>query len=128
MLARPDDLRGRRPRRGRRLSAIGRDRFDEDDETTLTIFAGWAAQAMVNAANLERLQRQQAELEHQLDGQRRLLDVNERLLLDLDLGGVLDLIADSLKAIVPYDSLTIYRWTGPPASAGRSSRATTSPT
>lgn len=91
------------------VSAIGRDRFDADDETTLTIFAAWAAQAMVNAGNLERLQRQQEELELQLEGQRRLLDVNERLLLSLDLGGVLDLIADSLKAIVPYDSLTIYR-------------------
>jgi diguanylate cyclase (GGDEF)-like protein len=91
------------------VSAVGRDRFDQDDETTLTIFAAWAAQAMVNAANLERLQRQQDELERQLDGQRRLLEVNERLLLSLDLEGVLDLIADSLKAIVPYDSLTIYR-------------------
>ena len=59
--------------------------------------------------NLERLRRQQAELEHQLEGQRRLLEVNERLLSTLDPAGVLDLIADSLKAIVPYDSLTIYR-------------------
>ncbi|HJW23205.1 MAG TPA: GAF domain-containing protein, partial [Candidatus Limnocylindrales bacterium] len=91
------------------VSAIGRDRFDQDDETTLSIFAAWAAQAMVNAGNLDRLHRQQAELELQLEGQRRLLEVNERLLLSLDLGGVLDLIADSLKAIVPYDSLTIYR-------------------
>ena len=41
--------------------------------------------------------------------QRRLLEVNERLLSTLDPAGVLDLIADSLKAIVPYDSLTIYR-------------------
>ena len=91
------------------VSAIGRDRFDADDGTTLSIFAAWAAQAIVNAANLERLQRQQAELELQLEGQRRLLEVNERLLASLDPGGVLDLIADSLKAIVPYDSLTIYR-------------------
>ncbi len=91
------------------VSAIGRDRFDQDDETTLTIFAAWAAQAMVNAGNLDRLHRQQSELELQLEGQRRLLEVNERLLLSLDLEGVLDLIADSLKAIVPYDSLTIYR-------------------
>ena len=83
------------------VSAYGRDRFDQDDETTLSIFAAWAAQAMVNAGNLDRLHRQQAELELQLEGQRRLLEVNERLLLSLDLGGVLDLIADSLKAIVP---------------------------
>jgi diguanylate cyclase (GGDEF)-like protein len=91
------------------VSKDGRDRFDADDETTLTIFAGYAAHAIVNAANMDRLQRQQLELEHQLDGQRRLLEVNERLLSTLEPAGVLDLIADSLKAIVPYDSLTIYR-------------------
>ena len=91
------------------VSKDGRDQFDADDETTLTIFAGYAAHAMVNARNMQRLQRQQVELEHQLDGQRRLLEVNERLLSTLEPAGVLDLIADSLKAIVPYDSLTIYR-------------------
>jgi diguanylate cyclase (GGDEF)-like protein len=91
------------------VTALGRDRFDADDEVTLTIFAAAAVQALVNAQNVERLHRQQAELEHQLDGQRRLLDVNERLLSTLEPAGVLDLIADSLKAIVPYDSLTVYR-------------------
>src|SRR4029077_1640853 len=49
------------------------------------------------------------ELELQLEGQRRLLEVNGRLLSTLEPAGVLDLIADSLKAIVPYDTLTIYR-------------------
>ena len=91
------------------LSKDGLDRFDADDETTLAIFAGYAAQALVNGANMERLRHQQGELEHQLEGQRRLLEVNERLLSTLEPAGVLDLIADSLKAIVPYDSLTIYR-------------------
>ena len=91
------------------VSKDGRDRFDADDETTLTIFAGYAAQALVNGASMERLRHQQVELEHQLEGQRRLLEVNERLLSTLEPAGVLDLIADSLKAIVPYDSLTIYR-------------------
>ena len=76
---------------------------------TLTIFAGYAAQALVNGTNIERLRRQQDELEHQLEGQRRLLEVNERLLSTLEPAGVLDLIADSLRAIVPYDSLTIYQ-------------------
>ena len=95
---------------------------------TLTIFAGYAAQALVNADNIERLARQQDELEHQLEGQRRLLEVNERLLSTLEPAGVLDLIADSLKAIVPYDSLTIYQVDRPPASAARSSPATGSPT
>ena len=61
------------------VSKDGPDRFDADDETTLTIFAGYAAQALVNGTNMERLRRQQDELEHQLEGQRRLLEVNERL-------------------------------------------------
>ena len=91
------------------VSAEGADRYDADDELTLSIFAAAAVQAMVNAEHLERLGRQQAELEHQLEGQRRLLEINERLLSTLEPAGVLDLIADSLKAIVPYDSLTVYR-------------------
>jgi diguanylate cyclase (GGDEF)-like protein len=91
------------------ISAIGEDRFDADDELTLTIFAASAVQALVNTETLQRLHHQQAELEHQLEGQRRLLDVNERLLSTLDPAGVLDLIADSVKAIVPYDSLSVYR-------------------
>ncbi|MCI0581972.1 MAG: EAL domain-containing protein [Chloroflexi bacterium] len=91
------------------ISRLGRDRFDADDQTTLTIFAGYAAQALVNAERLEQLHRQQLELEHQLASQRRLLVVNERLLSTLDPSGVLELIADSLKAVVAYDALTIYR-------------------
>ena len=91
------------------VSAAGRDRYGPDDEATLTIFAGYAAQAIVNAEHLEQLNRQQLELEHQLASQRRLLEVNERLLSTLDPKGVLEMIADSLKTIVPYASLTIYR-------------------
>ncbi len=91
------------------VSKDGIDQFTGDDETTLTIFAGYAAHAVVNATNMQRLRRQQIELEHQLEGQRRLLEVNERLLSMLEPSGVLDLIANSLKAIVPYDSLTVYR-------------------
>ena len=41
--------------------------------------------------------------------QRRLLEVNERLLSTLDPQGVFELIADSLKSVVDYDNLTIYR-------------------
>jgi len=91
------------------LSRLGRDPFGADDLTTLTIFAGYAAQALVNAERLEQLHRQQAELETQLASQRRLLMVNERLLSTLDASGILELIADSLKAVVTYDALTIYR-------------------
>ena len=91
------------------LSRLGKDRFRADDQTTLSIFAGYAAQALVNAERLAQLHRQQAELEHQLVSQRNLMAVNERLLSTLDPSGVLELIADSLKAVVTYDSLTIYR-------------------
>lgn len=91
------------------VSRLGRNRFGADDQTTLTIFAGYAAQALVNAERVEQLHRQQAELEHQLASQRRLVAVNERLLSTLDPSGVLELIADSLKAVVAYDTLTIYR-------------------
>ena len=91
------------------VSAAGVGRFDNEDEVTLSIFASAAVQALINAENLSRLRRQQDEMELQLEGQRRLLDVNERLLSTLEPGGVLELIADSLKAIVPYDSLTVYR-------------------
>jgi diguanylate cyclase (GGDEF)-like protein len=91
------------------LSRLGRGMFGPDDQTTLLIFAGYAAQALVNAERLEQLAAQRSELEHQLSSQRRLMAVNERLLSTLDPSGVLELIADSLKAVVTYDSLTIYR-------------------
>jgi diguanylate cyclase (GGDEF)-like protein/excisionase family DNA binding protein len=90
-------------------SRLGQDRFGTNDETTLSIFAGAAAQALVNAERLEQLRLQQVELEHQLVSQRRLMAVNEQLLSTLDPKGVLDMIADSLKTVVTYDSLTIYR-------------------
>ena len=90
-------------------SRLGKDRFGPDDEMTLSIFAGTAAQALVNAERLEQLRTQQVELEHQLVSQRRLMAVNERLLSTLDPSGVLEMIADSLKTVVAYDSLTIYR-------------------
>ncbi len=50
-----------------------------------------------------------ASAQHAMASQRRLLEVNERLLSTLDSQGVLDLIADSLKPVLSYDNLTIYR-------------------
>jgi diguanylate cyclase (GGDEF)-like protein len=91
------------------LSKLGYDQFDEDDERTLEIFASYAAQAVINAEAFGQVRRQQQELRHRLESQRRLLEVNERLLATLDPSGVLEMIADSLKAVVTYDSLTIYR-------------------
>ena len=47
--------------------------------------------------------------ERSLTSQRQLLHVNERLQSTLDPQGVFDLIADSLKPVLYYDNLTIYR-------------------
>ena len=91
------------------VSKAGFDQYAEDDQRTLEIFAGYAAQAMVNAEAFGQVHSQQRELQHRLESQRRLLQVNERLLATLDQSGVLEMIADSLKAVVSYDSLTIYR-------------------
>ena len=44
-----------------------------------------------------------------LASQRRLLEVNGRLLSTLEPQGVLEVIADSLQSVVAYDNLTIYR-------------------
>jgi diguanylate cyclase (GGDEF)-like protein len=91
------------------LSKAGYDQYSDDDQRILEIFAGYAAQALVNAEAFGQVRRQQQELSHRLESQRRLLEVNERLLSMLDTGGVLEMIADSLRAVVAYDSLTIYR-------------------
>ena len=91
------------------VSKVGYDQFGEDDQRTLEIFAGYAAQAVVNAEAFGQVRRQQEELHHRLESQRRLLEVNERLLATLDPSGVLEMIADSLKVVVSYDALTIYR-------------------
>ncbi len=91
------------------LSKLGYDHYGPDDQRLMETFAGYAAQAMVNAENVAELRRQRRELALQLEGQRRLIEINERLLATLDAEGVLDLIADSLAALVSYDSLSIYR-------------------
>lgn len=46
---------------------------------------------------------------HALSGQRQLLALNERFVATLDPDQVLNVIADSLKSLVAFDSLTIYR-------------------
>jgi len=65
-------------------SKLGRNRFGNDDLVTLSIFAGYAAQAIVNGDYFARLAKQRRELEHQLACQRRLLEVNESLLSTQD--------------------------------------------
>jgi diguanylate cyclase (GGDEF)-like protein/excisionase family DNA binding protein len=91
------------------LSRLGVDQFSEHDLQTMSIFAGYAAQALANASAYERLEQQSAELERQLDSQRRLLEINEQLLGSLDHASVFELIADGLRSVVHYDNLSIYR-------------------
>ena len=57
----------------------------------------------------DRWWRAEEQARRALASQRRLLEVNERLLSTLDPQGVFELIADSLKSVVAYDNLTIYR-------------------
>lgn len=91
------------------VSKKGIDAYVDDDLATLRIFAGFAAQAFVNAENIARLREQQGELEHRLASQRALLDVSETLLAADDPTAVLQRIADGLRGVVRYDNLTIYR-------------------
>ena len=91
------------------LSKLGVNQFSNDDLQTMTIFAGYAAQAMANATSYERLELQSAELARQLQSQRRLLEINEKLLSTYDQRSVLELIADGLKSVVHYDNLSIYQ-------------------
>jgi len=91
------------------LSKLGRDQFSTDDLQTMTIFAGYAAQAIANARAYERLELQSTALARQLQSQRRLLEINERLQSTLDRGNVLESIADGLRSVVHYDNLSIYR-------------------
>ncbi|HET8586388.1 MAG TPA: GAF domain-containing protein, partial [Candidatus Limnocylindria bacterium] len=91
------------------LSKLGINQFSESDLQTMTIFAGYAAQAIANATAYEQLEEQSTQLARQLDSQRRLLEINERLLASLDHQAVFELIADGLKTVVHYDNLSIYR-------------------
>jgi len=91
------------------LSQLGFNRFSTDDLQTMTIFAGYAAQAIANATSYRQLVSQSSELERRADSQRRLLAINERLLSTLDQAGVLETIADGLRDVVAYDNLSVYR-------------------
>jgi len=91
------------------LSQLGIDKFTDDDLQTMGIFAGYAAQAMANATTYGQLTEQTAELGRRADSQRRLLEVNHRLLWTLDQEGVLDTIADGLSEVVAHDRVSIYR-------------------
>ncbi len=91
------------------LSKLGTNQFSTDDLQTMSIFAGYAAQAIANARAYAQLEQQSGELARQLQSQRRLLEINEQLLSTFDQQHVLELIADGLQSVVRYDNLSIYR-------------------
>jgi diguanylate cyclase (GGDEF)-like protein len=91
------------------VSKQGVDRYRSDDEKALSIFGRYAAQAMVNAHNIEELERQHALLEQQVAAEKRLLDVSEQLVSTLEPRKVLEQIAETIGTVVHYDRLTIYR-------------------
>ena len=91
------------------LSQLGFNRFSADDLQTMSIFAGYAAQAMANATTYGELVAQSTELRRRAESQRHLLETNGRLLGTLDQADVLETIADGLREVVSYDNLSIYR-------------------
>ncbi len=91
------------------LSKLGVNQFSTDDLQTMMIFAGYAAQALVNARSYRRLEEQSSQLARQLESQRKLLDVSTRVTGTLEQEDVLEVVADGLKAVVNYDNLSIYR-------------------
>ena len=91
------------------LSQLGFNRFSTEDLQTMSIFAGYAAQAMANATTYGQLVEQSSELRRRAESQRRLLVTNARLLGTLDQADVLETIADGLREVVSYDNLSIYR-------------------
>jgi diguanylate cyclase (GGDEF)-like protein len=91
------------------VSKEGVDKYGPDDEQALSIFGRYAAQAMVNADNIDELEKQHALLANQVAAERRLLDVSEQLVSTLDPRSVLEQIAETIGSVVHYDRLAIYR-------------------
>ncbi len=91
------------------VSRAGADRYDAEDERALSVFGRYAAQAIVNARNIDELERQHAQMERQLAAERRLLEISEQLVSTLDPRRVLEQIADTIGDVVSYDRLTIFR-------------------
>ncbi|MDR3474304.1 MAG: GAF domain-containing protein, partial [Devosia sp.] len=90
------------------LFRLGRDAFDATDLRLAQIVGAQASVAIVNARQVEELERRSAALERRLASQRQLLAITERLLLHREGGAVFEAIADTLAEVVPHDTLTIY--------------------
>jgi diguanylate cyclase (GGDEF)-like protein/excisionase family DNA binding protein len=90
------------------LFRLGRGAFDATDLRLAQIIGAQASVAIVNARQVEELERRSAALERRLASQRQLLAITERLLLHREGGAVFEAIADTLADVVPHDTLTIY--------------------
>ena len=91
------------------VQAHRRHAFDENDAELLRLLADQAAIAITNARLYDELGEESTALARQIDSQRRLLQINERLLSTLEPSSVLEHIADGLKSVVWYDYLAILR-------------------
>ena len=83
------------------LFRLGLNAFGETDLRLAQIVGAQAAVALMNARQLE-------ELERRLASQRELLTITDRLLAQRERGAVFEAIADTLAEVVPHDTLTIY--------------------
>ena len=83
--------------------------FDDGDADLLRLLADQAAIAITNARLYDELGNESAALARQTDSQRRLLEINQRLLSTLEPASVLEVIADGMKSVVWYDNLAVYR-------------------
>lgn len=83
--------------------------FGTEDAELLGLLADQVAIVLTNARLNAEADVAAAALARQIDSQRRLLQINQRLLSTLEPAGVLELIADGLKNVVWYDNLGIYR-------------------
>ncbi len=90
------------------LFRLGRGAFDATDLRLAQIVGAQASVAIVNARQVEELERRSAALERRLASQRQLLAITDRLLLHREGGAVFEAIADTLAEVVPHDTLTIY--------------------
>ncbi|HTS15111.1 MAG TPA: diguanylate cyclase, partial [Candidatus Sulfotelmatobacter sp.] len=90
------------------ISRLGFDAFEPGELRLAQILGAQAAVAIVNARQVEELQRRSDRLERQLANQHQLLAITERLLKTRDHDQTLAAMADTLAEVVPHDTLTIY--------------------
>ena len=90
------------------ISRLGFDAFEPGELRLAQILGAQAAVAIVNARQVQELQRRGDRLERQLANQHQLLAITERLLKTRDHEQTLAAMADTLAEVVPHDTLTIY--------------------